>query len=134
MGNTGATEALQNPEQSPWAPSCSQTAAPLSSPLVRSLALLSPFFLTFLYRSVALSGIFLSLSLCIPVFLSLCHSIAPLCPPTSLAAPPHPSLLKDAVSAALADLDVMELQVCQHRVCVCVEDGAKSEEKDVLNK
>lgn len=87
-------------------PRCQQTAACLSF----LLPLLSPFFLTFLYRSVALCGIF-----------SLCHSACRFlhpCFPVSLSfyrplLPPE-----DAVSAALADLDVMKLQVCQHRVCV----------------
>lgn len=126
MGNTGATEAPQNSEQSLWVPT---SHAASRQQLLSSLHSLSChpslyfFFLNFLYRSVALSGIFF-FSLChsLPLSASLffrlpsCHSIAP-----PLLAPPHNqsrSPPEDAVSAALVDLDVMKLQVCQHGVCV----------------
>lgn len=68
-------------------PCCSQTAAPLSSSLL-SPSFFSDFFFIALLLFLAFFSLCHSGAFCIPVFLSLCHSIAPLCPPTSLANPP----------------------------------------------
>lgn len=102
---------------------CQQTPAPLPS-------LLSPLFLSFspwlffiaLLLFLPLPPLFLSVILTLPAFLFFCHSLPPHSP-TSLTTALHLPLTnptQDAVSAALADLDVMKLQVCQCCVCVCI--------------
>lgn len=135
MGNTGAAEAPQNSEQS------LSTPAGYAASRRQLLSLVTPFSiffpLTFLYRSIALPAIpppFLSVILTLPAFLFFCHSLPPPPPnsPTSLTTALHLPLTnptQGAVSAALADLDVMKLQVCQ--CCVCVY---RSEEIYAHNK
>lgn len=136
MGNTGAAEALQNSEQSlsaqvGYAASRRQLLSPLSC---------HPFFYLFppdfslsLYcSSCHCPPPFLSVILTLPAFLFFCHSLPPPHSPTSLTTALHLPLTnptQDAVSAALADLDVMKLQVCQ--CCVCVY---RSEEIYAHNK
>lgn len=107
------------------------SSSPLS--LVTPFSIFFP--LTFLYCSIALPAIapppFLSVILTLPAFLFFCHSLPPHSP-TSLTTALHLPLTnptQDAVSAALADLDVMKLQVCQ--CCVCVY---RSEEIYAHNK
>lgn len=137
MGNTGAVEALQNSEQSLSAPvgyaaSRRQLLSPLSC---------HPFF--YLFPPDFSLSLYCSSCHCPPPPLSFCHSDTSCIPVfLSLFAPPHsPTSLttalhlpltnptQDAVSAALADLDVMKLQVCQ--CCVCVY---RSEEIYAHNK
>lgn len=121
MGNTGATEALQNSEQSLWVPT--SHAAYRQQLLSPSLSLsCHPFFYLFSDFSLSLCcsswHFFLSVTLLLSASLFFCLSVtlSPHCAPQPVSQPPS----EDAVSAALADLDVMKLQVCQHHVCVCV--------------